>query len=80
MLDLNEDTGGLLNEDTGGLLNEDTGGLYQVEAPHFSCGFTVKMGLVIASAPIVRYMIGWTVAKAKGYCAAKKWKISYLGV
>jgi len=61
-------------------LSEEMCGLYSVEAPHFCCGLTVERGFVTTTAPIVKYMVGWTLTKVKAYCSAKKWKISYLGV
>ena len=50
--------------------------LYQITAPHFIAGILVdnRDSKVYASAPIIRYMVGWNVDKVKSYCETKKWK------
>jgi hypothetical protein len=55
------------------------GGLFRIESPHFTCGLTVKRGLVMTSAPITGYMVGWTLTKVRRYCTAKEWKFTCLG-
>lgn len=45
--------------------------LLRVEAPHFVAG--VVLGE--RAAPIVRYMVRWTEAQIRDYCARRRWKV-----
>lgn len=51
----------------------------RIEAPHFVAGVGFKEFMqgefVSHAAPIVRYMMGWTEAKVREYCASKGWKV-----
>ena len=46
-----------------------------IDAPHFYAGVILGNGCVIEAAPILRYMVGWTEARVRGYCARKGWTI-----
>lgn len=46
-----------------------------IDAPHFCCGVVVVDGVVIDSAPIVKYMKGWVVPKVIDYCTRKGWEV-----
>ncbi len=48
--------------------------LIAINAPHFYAGIVARDGLVIESAPIVKYMIGWSGRRVADYCASKRWK------
>ena len=48
----------------------------QIKAPHFTAGVVVDVGVVVGAAPIVKYMLGWTEDRVRGYCEWKKWEIS----
>lgn len=48
-----------------------------IESSYFSAGVVVEeveSGIVIAAAPILKYMIGWGVEEVKRYCEKKGWK------
>jgi hypothetical protein len=49
--------------------------LVRVVAPHFVAGFETD-GVVKRAAPILRYMTGWTNARARQYIADKGWRAS----
>jgi hypothetical protein len=49
----------------------------RISAPHFVAGlvFDPDNIRVIRAAPILRYMLGWTVARVRSYCLTRNWKI-----
>ena len=47
--------------------------LIKIEAPHFVAGAVVDRNILVISAPIIKYMAGWTVNKAVAYCDSKGW-------
>jgi hypothetical protein len=49
--------------------------LARVEAPHFVAGIILENDTVIHTAPILRYMNGWTRTRVRRYCERKTWKI-----
>ncbi len=49
--------------------------LVRIVAPHFVAGFETD-GVVRRAAPIIRYMLGWSDARARSYIASKGWKAS----
>ena len=49
--------------------------LFQITAHHFCVGITVSHGLVKETAPIIRYMMGWTQTMVSNYCRIKGWQI-----
>lgn len=55
--------------------------LVQIMAPHFTAGVLVDEDneIVIATAPIVKYMKGWTLSKVRDYCGRKGWSSLTLG-
>lgn len=50
----------------------------QITAPHFCAGIVAVDGLVIAAAPIVRYMVGWDGRRMRDYCCRKGWAFAPL--
>ena len=49
----------------------DRRSLYRISARHFVAGFEVEEGLVVFSAPILKYMVGWSVVRVVEYCKTK---------
>lgn len=49
--------------------------LFQIDAPYFCAGGEIKNRIVVAAAPIIKYMIGWAAINVLDYCTAKKWKV-----
>lgn len=55
--------------------------LYQIQAPHFTAGLestpqTATDGLTVyRTAPIIKYMMGWTIARVAQYCKQKRWRL-----
>ena len=47
-----------------------------IDAPHFYCGIVLREDKVIETAPIVRYMKGWSRDRVREYCREKQWKVS----
>lgn len=47
--------------------------LISIDAPHFNAGIVARDGRVVAAAPILRYMIGWTGQEVAIYCKRKGW-------
>ena len=45
-----------------------------IDAPHFYAAVVIKNGLVIKTAPILKYMYGWSQDKIFNYTQAKGWK------
>lgn len=46
---------------------------YRITAPHFCAGFEVVDGLVVRTAPILKYMQGYTLYWVMRYCLTKQW-------
>jgi hypothetical protein len=49
--------------------------IFQVSAPGFTAGLVVEGDKVVSAAPILRYMVGWTNARAVTYCLGRSWVI-----
>ena len=47
--------------------------LFQVKAPYFCAGISIENNKVIAQAPILKYMKGWSRAEVQRYCDNKGW-------
>lgn len=59
------------------MATEPTGhSLVRVVAPHFVAGLVVDDEYVIHAAPILRYMVGWSVDRVRDYVAKKGWRAS----
>lgn len=52
--------------------------MIQITAPHFCAGLRVMDGRVIEAAPIVRYMLGWTIQEVSVYVHKKRWDLAIL--
>lgn len=51
-----------------------TTSLIQINAKHFCAGIIVdEKGVVVKTAPILKYMIGWHINRVKAYTTVKKW-------
>ncbi len=50
--------------------------LIQLTAKHFCAGLIVQNGRVTVTAPILRYMAGWTVARVRQYAVGKGWRVA----
>lgn len=50
--------------------------LLQLTAPHFCAGLVAQDGKVTVTAPILRYMLGWSEAKVREYAAGKGWTVT----
>ena len=49
--------------------------LLRITSPHFVAGVEGDTGgRIVKAAPIVQYMLKWTEAAVKAYCANKGWK------
>lgn len=48
--------------------------MLQVTAPYFCAGAKVRGQKIVSAAPIIKYMIGWTVNKAQQYATSKGWQ------
>ena len=53
--------------------------MYQIISHYFTAGIITKNNLVVDAAPIVKYMVGWDLAKVNKYCLNKKFKIYNYG-
>lgn len=51
----------------------------RIEAPHFVARLEVDSGRVVEAAPILRYMVGWTTKRVRGYVDAKGWRADLIG-
>lgn len=50
--------------------------LVRITASHFVAGIIVKNDRVTLSAPILKYMRGWTSDRVRQYCKEKGWRAS----
>lgn len=46
-----------------------------LNAPHFYASAECSDGLVVETAPILKYMMGWNVERVRDYGKKKGWKI-----
>lgn len=49
--------------------------LIRITSDFFVAGLDVEEDRVIASAPIIHYMLDWTVERVKDYAKKRKWEI-----
>lgn len=47
--------------------------LVRIEAPHFVAGLVVTDDVVVRTAPILKYMLGWSLGRVISYCRQKGW-------
>lgn len=55
------------------------GRLVQFDSGYFCAAIEVRGDLVFKAAPILKYMVGWTLSRAIAYARSKKWKITFIG-
>ena len=46
-----------------------------IQAPHFTAGYAYDRGVVTQAAPIISYMVGWSLDRVQAYADKKGWKI-----
>lgn len=49
----------------------------RIEAPHFVAGAEVSGGKIVRTAPIIHYMLGWSVDDLNEYCRRREWLLDY---
>ncbi len=49
--------------------------LFRIVAPYFVCGVVVTNEKITRTAPIVKYMLGWSVEKMHQYAKQKRWTV-----
>jgi hypothetical protein len=55
----------------------DAVALYQIDAGYFCAGIgTDDQNRVVEAAPILRYMVGWSLASALDYSERKGWAVT----
>lgn len=52
--------------------------LYSINAPHFNAGLIVDKDnkIVLSTAPIIKYMRGWSIDKVAKYTERKRWTLT----
>ena len=50
----------------------------RIEAPHFVAAVDIEAGIVVQSAPILRYMQGWHCTRVLTYAKRKGWQPAIL--
>lgn len=53
--------------------------LFQVRSGYFTAGLVVSDGRVVRAAPIIRWMIGRTLATIQAHCERKQWTLDRVG-
>lgn len=48
---------------------------FRIEAPHFVAAAEIQDGVVVRTAPILDYMMGWTTEQVRDYVESKKWQM-----
>lgn len=49
--------------------------LWQIQAPHMTAGLISENGQVVEAAPIIRRMVGKTVAAVRIYARSRGWRL-----
>jgi len=52
--------------------------LIRIFAPYFVAGIICRNRLVVVTAPILKYMMNWSMVKVVAYCKEKGWSFQYL--
>ncbi len=47
--------------------------LIQITAPYFCAGLMINNERVLYAAPIIHYMVGWSVDSVIDYCLVRHW-------
>ena len=56
-----------------------SGLLFRIVAPHFVAGLILaRTGRITQAAPILRYMVGWSLGRVESYCLSKGWAVNLL--
>ena len=54
--------------------------LLRISSNYFVAGIEIKNNKIISIAPIIKYMINWSMPEIKKYCKQKNWKIETINV
>jgi hypothetical protein len=49
-----------------------------ISAKHFTAGVVVENNYIVETAPILKYMMGWSVLHLKDYINRRGWKFEWL--
>lgn len=49
--------------------------LVQITSYYFCTGLVVKDDIVVRAAPILKYMLYWSLGRSEEYCRKKGWKL-----
>ena len=52
--------------------------LWEIDAPYFNVGLVTVDGVVKHTAPLTRYMIGWSIQRVAKYCRTHKFKLTLI--
>jgi hypothetical protein len=59
--------------------SESHQGILRVECRYFTAGAIIGLeGKVVFTAPIIKYMNGWTQSQVEAYCKKKGWSCEYI--
>ena len=51
--------------------------MIRIEAPHFVGAVVLQDDIVVTTAPILKYMRGWSRNKVEQWCRKKHWKYTW---
>ena len=46
-----------------------------IDSGYFCAGVVIVNNVVVRTAPILKYMVGWTSERVVNYCVKKRWRI-----
>ena len=49
--------------------------ILQIDSGYFCAGVVLDNDRVQRTAPIVKYMLGWTLQRVRDYCERKSWRL-----
>jgi len=49
--------------------------LVQISSSYFTAGIILEGKKVVKAAPILKYMLGWTLSRVLSYCKYKRWSV-----
>lgn len=52
--------------------------LLQLTAKHFCAGLVIQNDRVTVTAPIIKYMMGWTLARVEQYARGCGWTVTMI--
>jgi hypothetical protein len=51
-------------------------GVFTINAPHFNAGVVFENAFIVRAAPIVSYMVGWSMSQLRRFLDKKGWSLS----